>query len=1047
MNFKMKNRVNTIFLIASFFLFVLGIVIFSYTEYQIHKTEFYAQIDQKLRISAHATDMILSPDFHDRALDASSITIDEYNRNIDRLSTLSKSLDVIYIYTMVQRNGKIYFTSSNATDEERKTGVNLTRYFDHYDDASDVLKKVFTTRKTSFDEYTDKWGRFRSIFIPMKSPGGHTYVIAADIRTDVIDKQLRDESFNLLLRLLVTLLFALPFLTWHFRRINRSLHEEKEILSAEIVESEKNLRNAHTKLRAILDATQETILLLDRNGTILAINTMGAKRFGQEADALVGQSILTLLPQDVAQRRKAELEKILLTEKSISFEDSWHGLIFSFHCYPVYNDNGYMESIAAFGKDITESKHLEEDLKAQRQHLLNILWSTGAGTWELNLQTNEIRINAMWTEMLGYTLQELSPHNYALWEKLCHPDDLIEAREKLQRHLNGESDYYACEFRMRHKTGHWVWIQSRGKVVVYTEDKKPLWIAGVHLEITERKLAENELRKLSQAVEQSPASIIITDLHGNIEYANKTFYTTSGYSKEETIGKNPRLLQSGKTPKETYKEIWKRLLEGKNWQGEFINRNKDGRETIQLIHISPIFQSNGKISHYMAIEENITEKKSSEERIHYLSNFDALTQLPNKSQFETYCKYILSLAHRSNSQLAVLFLDLDHFKNFNDSLGHKIGDLILVETAKRLKSLIRESDIVARFSADEFVLIFSIADIHSVEKIAQKILNTINEPYHIDSYELSVTASIGISLYPSDGSDLETLSKNSETAMYRAKHDGRNSYRFVTEEMQTKSLRYLQLSNALHNALKNNELHVVYQPQISLHSGDIIGAEALLRWNHPELGAISPAEFIPIAEETGLILPIGEWVLHTALSQASVWKKNHHLSMIMAINLSAVQFRHPNLIDMVIRILEDVSLPPECLELELTESMAMENPDAAIAVMNTFFAHGIRMSIDDFGTGYSSLSYLKQFKISKLKIDQSFVRHICTNADDKAITNAIIHLAHSLGLQTIAEGVETIQQLEVLRAQGCDEIQGYYYSKPCPADEFQAFAAHHKGKV
>lgn len=670
MNFIIKNKLNTIFLIASFSLFMSAIFYFNYSEYQLHKTTFYKQVDDKLRLSALATDIVLSSDFHDRAVDPSSVTPDEYNRNMDRLSKLAKQLNVIYLYTMVKRDGKIYFTASSATDEERKTGVNMTRYFDHYDDASDVLKNVFTTRQISYDEYTDKWGSFRSIFIPMKSPGGNTYVIAADIKTDVINQQLNDAIFDLFIRLLGTMLLALPFLTWYFRKINHNLKEE-----------------------------------------------------------------------------------------------------------------------------------------------------------------------------------------------------------------------------------------------------------------------------------------------------------------------------------------------------------------------------------------HIAEKKRSEEHIHYLSNFDALTQLPNKSQFETYCKYILSLAQRSHTQLAVLFLDLDRFKNVNDSLGHTIGDQILIETAKRLKLLMRESDIVARFSADEFVLVISITDMHSVEKVAQKILNMINEPYYIDTHELSVTASIGISLYPSDGSDIETLSKHSETAMYRAKHDGRNSYRFVTEEMQTKSLRYLQLSNALRNALKNNELHVVYQPQISLHGGNIIGAEALLRWNHPELGAISPAEFIPIAEENGLILPIGEWVLHTALSQASIWRKNHHLSMIMAINLSAVQFRHPNLIDLVMQILEDVDLPPECLELELTESMAMENPDAAIAVMNTFYAHDIRMSIDDFGTGYSSLSYLKQFKISKLKIDQSFVRHICTNADDKAITNAIIHLAHSLGLQTIAEGVETLQQLDVLRTQGCDEIQGYYYSKPCPANEFQAFAAHHNGKV
>ncbi|HEX5670516.1 MAG TPA: bifunctional diguanylate cyclase/phosphodiesterase, partial [Sulfuricurvum sp.] len=366
-------------------------------------------------------------------------------------------------------------------------------------------------------------------------------------------------------------------------------------------------------------------------------------------------------------------------------------------------------------------------------------------------------------------------------------------------------------------------------------------------------------------------------------------------------------------------------------------------------------------------------------------------------------------------------------------------DELLNELAKRLQAMLREEDMVSRMGGDEFIIILPNIDINGAEQVAQKLLNGIIQPFFIERHELTVSASIGIALYPVDGIDSETLSKNADTAMYRAKQEGRNHYCFFTEDMQVYSRRHLQLTNALRHALENNELHLVYQPQISLMDESIIGAEVLLRWQNPELGSISPAEFIPIAEDSGLIVSIGEWVLSTAVKQVKVWIDQGFSQLIIAVNLSAVQFRQPGLASMVTRILEETHLPAEHLELELTEGAAMYDPQSAIVIMNDLHTRGIRMSIDDFGTGYSSLSYLKKFKVYKLKIDQSFVRDITTDSEDKAIVNAIINMANSLGLQTIAEGVETKEQLECLTKQGCNEVQGYYYSKPLDAEAFQLF--------
>ncbi len=434
------------------------------------------------------------------------------------------------------------------------------------------------------------------------------------------------------------------------------------------------------------------------------------------------------------------------------------------------------------------------------------------------------------------------------------------------------------------------------------------------------------------------------------------------------------------------------------------------------------------------------QREQAEDRVQYLAHFDALTGLPNRAQMDDLTKYAISLAQRSHEPLALMLLDLDQFKDINDTLGHSVGDALLIELAKRMRLALREEDTVSRLGGDEFIFLLHGVDANGATHVAQKLLDVIAMPYRIEHFDLNVTGSIGIALYPSDGEDLETLFRSADAAMYRAKQEGRHGFRFFTAEMQARSARHLQLVNALRQALEHNQLEVHYQPQVSMHDDRIVGAEALLRWTHPELGSVSPTEFIPAAEDSGLILSIGEWVLRRAVRQVKAWMQDGLAPMVMAVNLSAVQFRHPDLPSLVTRILDEEGLPPEYLELELTEGVAMHDPQGAIAVMNNLHDRGVRMSIDDFGTGYSSLSLLKKFKVYKLKIDQSFVRDISTDPEDKAIVGAIIHMAQSLGLQTIAEGVETGGQLSFLREQGCNEMQGYFYSKPLPANQFEIFA-------
>jgi len=441
----------------------------------------------------------------------------------------------------------------------------------------------------------------------------------------------------------------------------------------------------------------------------------------------------------------------------------------------------------------------------------------------------------------------------------------------------------------------------------------------------------------------------------------------------------------------------------------------------------------------VSVFRDITQRQQAEARIQHMAHFDLLTGLPNRALLNDRARYAISLAQRNEAQLSLMFLDLDRFKNINDSLGHDVGDALLLQVSARLKSVVRDEDTVSRLGGDEFILLLPGTDSQGAASVARKLLAAFVQPYQVGEHEIVITPSIGIAMYPDDGKNYNELSRSADIAMYRVKQAGRNDFCFYTEEMQASTARDMLLSSALRHALPQGQLQLHYQPQVSLHDGHIIGAEALLRWQHPELGSISPGEFIPVAEDSGQIIAIGEWVMRTAVQQLKRWMDAGMAPMVVAVNLSALQFHHKNLPVMVTDILQESGLAPEYLELELTEGVAMDDPQLAVATMNDLHERGVRMSIDDFGTGYSSLSYLKRFNVYKLKIDQSFVRNLSSDSEDKAIVAAVISMATSLGMQTIAEGVETAEQLAFLRLQGCNEVQGYYFSKPLPAEQFEAY--------
>jgi diguanylate cyclase (GGDEF)-like protein/PAS domain S-box-containing protein len=638
---------------------------------------------------------------------------------------------------------------------------------------------------------------------------------------------------------------------------------------------------------------------------------------------------------------------------------------------------------------------------------------------------------------------------------------------------------YRAEYRMRRRDGEVFWAHLTGTLVDPGDTQRgSVWIVE---DIDAQRAAQSalaEVREQHQIILDNAIVGIVFLRERRVTHCNRAFEELFGWGPGELTG---RLSREWYRSDEEWEEAGRRCYEpfrkGEAFVGEMVLRHRDGRAIdceVRSKAIDPQRLELGSIWITMdisarkraenalhevqadlerqvrertdelhrtvqALEQKVEEQKAAEARIQRLAHFDALTGLPNRSLLEDRCRHALHVAQRHTHPVALLFLDLDHFKTVNDSLGHRVGDAVLMGLAKRLRAVVRAQDTVARLGGDEFVLLLPETDADGAAHVAQKILAAAQEPFEAYGHELTVTPSVGVALYPNDGASLDELSRAADAAMYRAKEDGRNTWRFYTAELQAHSDRALLLSNALRRALERNQLRLAYQPQMDLDSGRIVGAEALLRWNHPELGEVSPAEFIPIAESSGLIVSIGDWVLETAARQIAAWDRAGLPPLTVAVNVSSVQLRQGDLPQRVKRALDAAGVGVERLEIELTEGAAMRDPQAAASVMNALYEQGTELSIDDFGTGYSSLAYLKKFPVAKLKIDRSFVRDLMRDAGDRAIVHAIVSMATSLGMRTVAEGVETEAQLEFLRGRGCHAMQGFLLSPALAGDAFTDF--------
>jgi len=684
--------------------------------------------------------------------------------------------------------------------------------------------------------------------------------------------------------------------------------------------------------------------------------------------------------------------------------------------------------LASYLSNLSLTNMRLRESRTQMETLINTLPDP---VWVKDTNGTFVACNRAFAHMLGATSGELigkTDYDY------CPPEVANFFRQKDREAITANSPRINEEWLTNAESGLPILLETI-KTALPDINGHPIGVLGIARNITERKQTEENLHLMSRVFFNSGEAILITDANNKILAVNREFTKLTGYEQSEALGKNPSFLSCGDTPREVYREMWATLAATDHWQGELWDRRKSGEPYPKRLSISVVRDADGNIVNYIGSFEDITDRKAAEDQIRYLAHHDALTGLPNRFSLYERIDQGMSFARRFNKSMAVMLIDLDHFKTINDTLGHNAGDQLLIQVAKRLERTLRESDIVARLGGDEFVVVLSGVDMNGdVAEIARKIVDCIAAPYSIAGHELRTTPSVGICFYPGDATETSELIKNADIAMYHAKAVGRSNYQFYTEQMRAEVTQRVTVENELELAVKEKQFVLHYQPQIDLATNRVVGVEALIRWQHPTRGMIYPGDFIALAEETRLIIPLGKWVLEEACQQLKRWHESGLCDLHMSINLSAVQFQDCTLPSLVKQAVERSGLPAFYLHLEITESMAMRNPEENIVMMKALADIGVKIAMDDFGTGYSSLAYLKLFPIDIIKIDRSFVKDIETDENDAAICEMTMLLAQKLGMHVVAEGVETNVQLEFLSKIGCQWIQGYLYSKPLAPD-------------
>lgn len=798
--------------------------------------------------------------------------------------------------------------------------------------------------------------------------------------------------------------------------------------------SKINVKHREKILNTILEKAGDIIEITNEEAVIQYVNPAFEHITLYDAAEALNKSVSSLL--------RSPIEDITLFEQIKAQLDSgaiWKGQIQSRKkdgsdwiakttIVPVLNDVGKVVQHIAIKQDITEQIKQINQLKISEERYRNLMNAAADAIFIHDLSGHFVETNSAACQSLGYTREEIC--TLSVW------DIEIGATQAAlnQIWLDLQNGSITFEGRHKRKDGTSFPVDVRLGIFNATGEKLVLAIAR---DISARKISEDIIRKLTRALEQTPVLVMITDKSGAIEYVNAKVLEQTGYCADELLGKNTRILQSGKTPIEVYESMWNQLIKGEEWRGELLNRNKKGEEFWVSAIISPLRNDNEETTHYLAVMEDVSQKKSYEEMLKHQATYDHLTNLPNRSYGVRKLERAISKACASEKKLAVLFLDLDDFKQINDSMGHAAGDMLLKALSARYLSVIRQTDTIARLGGDEFMLLLeNINNISDAERIVLKCREICLCPFKIESLELYISFSIGIAIYPDHGIDAKTLMRNADAAMYQSKMKGKNNWTVFANTMTDTATHYLSIKAELPQVLARNEFYLCYQPIIDTKDNTIIAAEALLRWNSQSLGSITPEQIIPMAEETGLIIPLGYWILKRVCAQIKEWQLITGRNIKVAVNISPVQLKQRDFIEQLKSILKEAEVHPESLIFEITESAFNDDDKIILSHLNQLNKMNIQCSLDDFGMSYSALEYIRSYPVKSLKIDRVFIQSINTNNNDLNLVSSIIALSKNLKLEVIAEGIETEEQLDLIRTLHCDLVQGWYFSKEMTSDKF-----------
>lgn len=808
-----------------------------------------------------------------------------------------------------------------------------------------------------------------------------------------------------------------------------------ELLSA------NQLADNERRLRSILNAVPHGIQENDLDGTITFSNEAHHQLLGVASGELIGRKIWDFASCD---EEKAELRDMLthliaeLPDPSpfvtqnirTDGERVWLRIDWDYR----FNSSDTLVGFTAIITDMTAQRAVERQLQVQEQEWRAAIDQADQAILILDGKGRLQRANRAFYAITGISGSAGGKSISELVGLASRHSDLVLSLTNLKdcetEVFEDEAKQYCFEIQTKTLTDE---LETpRGRLITISD-------------LTNLRLLNQRLELFGAVFENTAEGIMVTDANKRIIEVNDAFTQITGYSSSEVARKTPAFLSSGRHDTSFYKSMWRSIKDSGRWSGEIWNRTKSGRVYPDLLTINSIKNEADEVTNYVGIFSDISTLKTSQERIEHLSYYDSLTDLPNRALLIERIEQAIRHSNRTKSRCAVVMLDLDRFKHINESYGHTVGDKLIRDVAKNLTNIVRDDDTLARIGGDEFVLLFEdVDDVGKLGFVTERIQKVLATPIELPDQTVNMTASMGISVYPEDGVNASELLRNADAAMFHAKGQGRNTYQFYTEELTRKAFEVLLLENDLRQAIERQELQLYYQPQIDLKSGQIVGAGALVRWNHKVLGTVSPARFIPIAEESGLIIEIGDWVLQDGCRQLSLWREKGIDLKHLALNVAALQLTRGGIVARLGVLLSQYRLPPRCIELEVTEGFVMDKSERSINQLHSIRELGVSLAIDDFGTGYSSLSYLKDLPMSKLKIDQSFTRGVPNDADDMAITKTILALGEGLNLRVIAEGVETQEQAEFLLASGCELAQGYYYSKPLPADKFEEYWHRHQ---